>query len=278
VVTRSKSAAVRRASLQPAAQVSAKVAPKVAPQVALVTGAAKRIGRAIALALARDGWDIAVHYATSRDDALETVRAIEALGRRAAAVKRDLAIESGVGSLIAECSAKVGAITCVVNNASTFELDSAADFSSDRLLRHMRTNVAAPVHLARALHASLARGTRGVAINVLDQKLWNPNPDFLSYTLSKAALKEATRLLAQALAPKVRVVGVAPGLTLPSHLQTERAFKRTHAMAPLGRSSEPDDVAAAIVYLARARAVTGTTLIVDGGQHLHGTRRDYSFL
>lgn len=250
-------------------------------KVALVTGGAKRIGRAIALALAHDGWDIAVHYASSRAEALTTAQEIQALGRRAIAMRCDLANDAHVARLLEDCAAKLGGVHCVVNNASTFELDTAADFSSARLLAHMRTNVAAPVQLARALHAHLAQqphAAAGVVINLLDQKLWNPNPDFLSYTLSKAALKEATRLLAQALAPGVRVIGVAPGLTLPSHLQSPAAFRRTHAMAPLGRASTPEDIAAAVVYLASAPAVTGTTLLVDGGQHLHGTLRDYSFL
>jgi NAD(P)-dependent dehydrogenase (short-subunit alcohol dehydrogenase family) len=249
-----------------------------AASAALVTGGARRIGREIALALARDGWDVAVHYATSRDDALATVAEIESLGRRAIAVNRDLAVEAGVRSLLAECAHELGEVTCVVNNASLFEYDDLAGFSVDVLARCVRTNVAAPVLLAQALHASLPGRDRGVVINLLDQKLWNPNPDFLSYTLSKAALQQATVLLAQALAPKVRVVGVAPGITLPSGAQSEAGFAVAHAGTPLGRSSRPEDVAAAVVYLAKAQAVTGTTLLVDGGQHLVGSPRDVMFL
>lgn len=245
---------------------------------ALVTGGARRIGREIALALARDGWDVAVHYATSRDEALATVEEIEAMGRRAVAVNRDLAVEAGVRSLLAECAHELGEVTCVVNNASLFDYDDATTFSSESLARHMRSNVAAPVLLAQALHASLPGNDRGVVINLLDQKLWNPNPDFLSYTLSKAALAEATRLLAMALAPKVRVVGVAPGITLPSGNQTVDGFAAAHARTPLGRSSQPEDVAAAVVFLARAPAITGTTLLVDGGQHLAASARDVMFL
>jgi NAD(P)-dependent dehydrogenase (short-subunit alcohol dehydrogenase family) len=245
---------------------------------ALVTGAARRIGREIALALARDGWDIAVHYATSREEAFDVVREVEVLGRRAIAVNRDLAVEAGVRSLLAECAHDLGDVTCVVNNASLFEHDDTATFSAENLVRSMRSNVAAPVLLAQALHAALPEDDRGVVINLLDQKLWNPNPDFLSYTLSKAALAEATRLLAMALAPKVRVVGVAPGITLPSGGQSEAGFERAHMLTPLGRSSQPDDVAAAVVFLARAPAITGTTLLVDGGQHLAASPRDVMFL
>ncbi|MCU0768523.1 MAG: SDR family oxidoreductase [Burkholderiaceae bacterium] len=245
---------------------------------ALVTGAARRIGREIALALARDGWDIAVHYATSRDEALQVVAEIESLGRRAVAVNRDLAVEAGVRSLLAECSHELGAVSCVVNNASLFEYDDAAGFTAEALARMTRTNTAAPVLLAQSLHASLRGDERGVVVNLLDQKLWNPNPDFLSYTLSKAALREATVLLAQALAPRVRVVGVAPGITLPSGDQTAAGFASAHARTPLGRSSEPADVAAAVAYLVGARAITGTTLLVDGGQHLAASPRDVMFM
>ena len=246
--------------------------------VALVTGGARRIGRDIALALARDGWDVAVHYATSRDDALKTVNDIEALGRRAVAVNRDLAVEAGVRSLIAECAHELGPVGCVVNNASVFEQDDVASFSFDHLLRAMRTNLAAPVLLAQSLHDQLTADARGVVINLLDQKLSNPNPDFLSYTLSKAGLQQATQLLAMALAPRVRVVGVAPGLTLRSGEQSETGFQRAHAKTPLGRSSTPADIAQAVVYLARANAITGTTLLVDGGQHLVASPRDVMFL
>lgn len=248
------------------------------PTVALVTGAARRIGREIALALARDGWDIAVHYASSREEALSVVAEIAALGRRAVAVNRDLAIESGVRSLIAQVAEELGPVGCVVNNASLFEFDSAADFSGERLARHMRVNLTAPMLLAQALAERLGKNEQGVVINLLDQKLWNPNPDFLSYTLSKAALREATVLLAQALAPKVRVVGIAPGITLLSERQTAAGFALAHTKTPLGRSSTPDDVAGAVVYAARARALTGTALLVDGGQHLLPSPRDVMFL
>jgi NAD(P)-dependent dehydrogenase (short-subunit alcohol dehydrogenase family) len=249
-----------------------------AAAVALVTGGARRIGRAIALELARDGWDVAVHYDRSRADALATVRDIEALGRRAIAVRQDLAVDKGLAALVAQVARGLGPVTCLVNNASAFELDGVDDFRGTRFDRLMRINCAAPIRLALALRAQLPAAASGVVINLLDQKLWNPNPDFLSYTLSKAALKEATTLLAQALAPRVRVVGVAPGLSAPSYLQTPARFARTHRLSPLGRSSTPEEIASACAFLARARAVTGTTLLVDGGQHLIPLARDFSLL
>jgi NAD(P)-dependent dehydrogenase (short-subunit alcohol dehydrogenase family) len=166
----------------------------------------------------------------------------------------------------------------VVNTASLFEYDDAAAFSVARLDAHMHANLAAPVMLARALHAMTPDGAQAVVVNLLDQKLFNLNPDFLSYTLSKAALHAATAMLAQALAPKLRVVGVAPGISLVSGDQTEAGFAKAHAATPLGRSSTPQDVAAAVCFVAASPAITGTTLVVDGGQHLVPLQRDVMFL
>ena len=246
--------------------------------VALVTGGAKRIGRAIALALAGDGWDVAVHYGHSAAEAADTVRAIEALGRRAAAFGCDLADAPAVRALPARCAQVLGPLACVVNNASLFEYDSAADFSVDLLARVTAVNVAAPVLLAQALAAQLPEGARGVVINLLDQKLFNPNPDYLSYTLSKSALQQATVLLARALAPRVRVVGIAPGITLPSGEQSDAGFAAAHVKTPLGHSSTPEDIAQAVLFAVRAPAITGTTLLVEGGQHLVPSDRDVMFL
>jgi len=251
--------------------------PPHAKGVALVTGGARRIGREIALALARDGYDIALHYATSRADATITVGEIEGAGRRAFAINRDIAVESGVRSMLAECCDELGRVNVVVNNASRFAYDDVAGFSTERLLDMVRVNTAAPILLAQGLHAALPEGAHGVVVNLLDQKLLNPNPDYFSYTLSKAALAEATRLLAQALAPRVRVVGIAPGLTLPSTDQTAEGFARAAAATPLGRGPSPLDIAEAVVYLVNARAVTGSVLAVDAGQHLAPSARDVMF-
>lgn len=247
-------------------------------KVALVTGAAKRIGRSIALALAGRGWDVAVHYGHSEQEALATVREIEHLGRRAVAVQCDLGDEAAVKAMLPKVARALGDICCVVNNASLFERDDAKDFSLASLDQHMHANLAAPVLLAQALHAATPVGMQSVVINLLDQKLFNLNPDYLSYTLSKAALQTATTMLAQALAPKVRVVGVAPGITLVSGDQTEDGFAKAHAMTPLGRSSTPDDIAATVCFVAESPAITGTTLLVDGGQHLIPLQRDVMFV
>jgi NAD(P)-dependent dehydrogenase (short-subunit alcohol dehydrogenase family) len=246
--------------------------------IALVTGGARRIGRAIALELAARGWDVGIHCHRSVEEAEALAAQIRAGGRRAAVLRADLADEAATGRLVAACTEALGVPTCLVNNASLFQYDVATSFSYASLDTHMRTNVAAPLLLAREMHKALGADGRGVVINLLDQKLDNLNPDFLSYTLSKAALQTATMQLAQALAPRLRVVGVAPGITMVSGDQSSSGFKRAHRVTPLGQSSTPDDIAQAVAYLAEARAVTGTTLYVDGGQHLMPLARDVMFL
>jgi NAD(P)-dependent dehydrogenase (short-subunit alcohol dehydrogenase family) len=241
---------------------------------ALVTGAAKRIGSVIAIALAKDGWDIAVHYASSKMEAEQTVAAIERLGRRAVALDANLNDEEATRGLLARAERALSRPTCLVNSASVFKADrdDRPDYAS--LASHMRLNVAAAVVLAQTMHDMLRAKQRGVVVNLLDQKLFNPNPDFMSYTLSKAALHSATTLLARALAPKLRVVGIAPGITMPSADQTRADFAKAHSRTVLGRSSFPEDIAQAVCFLVNAPAITGTTLIVDGGQHLVPTERD----
>lgn len=247
-------------------------------KTALVTGAAKRIGRVIALALAQRGWDVVVHYGSSAREAHAVVAEIEALGQRALALSCKLNDEAAVKILVRRASAQLGPVSCVVNNAALFEHDSAASFSAAALDAHMHTNLVAPVLLAQALYDATPDGAQSVVVNILDQKLFNLNPDFLSYTLSKAALHSATTMLAQALAPKVRVVGIAPGITLVSGEQSEAGFARAHKVTPLGRSSTPDDIAAAVCFVAGSPAITGTTLVVDGGQHLIPLQRDVMFV
>lgn len=248
------------------------------PKTALITGAAKRLGKHIALEMARQGWNIIVHYGQSATEAEETANDIRKLGVTAITLQCDLADETAVRKLLPQAIEKIGAVSCVVNSASLFEYDDASSFTFKNLDIHMHANLAAPILLAQALHASTPEGACAVVINLLDQKLFNLNPDFLSYTLSKAGLHTATSVLAQALAPKVRVVGLAPGLTMVSGDQTEQGFAKAHTQTPLGKSSHPDDIAQAVCYLAQAQAITGTTLLVDGGQHLIPMQRDVMFV
>ena len=250
--------------------------------VVLVTGSAQRIGREIALELAAHGWQVAVHYRRSAAEAEGTVAEVQQAGGRAIAFAADLADEAACQALVPAVRAAFGRIDAVVNNASLFEYDSVEDFSFAAMDRHWRANVAPAIVLARALHACVTEpgtpGSAGVVVNLLDQKLWNPNPDYLSYTLSKAALEAANTLLAQALAPRVRVCGVAPGVTLLSGEMSGSEFQASHRMTPLQRGSTPQDVARAVRFLLESPAITGTTLLVDGGQHLQAQPRDVMFL
>jgi NAD(P)-dependent dehydrogenase (short-subunit alcohol dehydrogenase family) len=253
--------------------------PSSARPVVLVTGAARRIGREIALELARHGHDVALHYRNSAADAEAVAGAARELGAQAWTFGADLADEAACRALAPAVIARAGRLDAVVNNASHFAYDDAASFSYAAMDAHWRANIAPAVVLAQALDSHLqAAGRDGCVVNLLDQKLSNPNPDYLSYTLSKAALDAATTLLAQALAPRVRVVGVAPGVTLPSGPMTDGEFARAHALTPLARSSTPADVARAVRFLIESPAVTGATLLVDGGQHLQAQSRDVMFL
>jgi len=250
------------------------------PRVALVTGAGKRLGRAIALSLAQDGWDIGVHCRDSVVEAEQTVKDIQALGRRAVVLQANLDDAGQCQTLVPRLADALGPVSGLVNSASRFEHDDIRSFTPESLHEHLLPNLMAPLLLAQSLVSQLpAAPVQGVIVNLLDQKLFNLNPDFLSYTLSKAALSAATTMLAQALAPRMRVVGVAPGLTLPSYLQNETAFAHAHrTLSPLGASSTVKDVADTVVFAMKTRSITGTTLLVDGGQHLLGLPRDASLM
>ena len=263
-------------------------------RVVLVTGAARRLGREIALALAGAGWRVAVHYRGSAEDAEQTAAdcagllTADACAVKSAAFACDLNDEDAVRRLLPQVAAQFGRVDAVVNNASTFEFDDAASFSYAAMDKHLRSNTGAAILLSQALHTHLLASNAGQAehaerqpgcvVNLLDQKLWNPNPDFFSYTLSKAALEAANTLLAQALAPVLRVVGVAPGLTLTSHMLSAEEFAALHRLSPLGRSSTPADVAATVRFALENQSITGTTLLVDGGQHLMKFSRDFSLM
>jgi len=254
--------------------------PTASRRTVLVTGSARRIGRAIALELASHGFDLALHYRQSAEAAHALAAEVRALGVRAECFGAELADEAACRALVPQVVARLQRLDAVVNNASHFEYDDAASFTYAAMDTHWRANTAPAIVLAQALHAHLEGCSEvGCVVNLSDQKLWNPNPDYLSYTLSKAALDAATTLLAQALAPQVRVVGVAPGVTLVSGNAMDAAgFEQARRMTPLGRSSTPEDVAQAVCFAIEARAITGTTLLVDGGQHLAAQPRDVAFL
>jgi len=234
----------------------------------LVTGAAKRLGRAIALHLGEAGWSVAVHYNRSLGDAEETVAALHEKGVHAAALNADFSIEDDTQRLIARANEAVGPLTALINNASVFENDTIATMTRASWDRHIETNLRAPLVLAQNFAEQLPAGAEGAIVNLLDQRLLKPTPQFLSYGVSKAGLHWLTATLAQALAPRIRVNAVAPGPALRNARQSEAHFKRQQASTILGRGASPDDVAAATRYLLEAPAVTGQTIAVDGGQHL----------
>lgn len=237
------------------------------PRAALITGAGRRIGRAIALGLAREGYAVLLHANRSRSDAENVAAEINGAGGRARVVLADLADREALNGLIP--AGKVfGALTLLVNSASVFEQDEIGTLDRDNFERAMAVNLTAPLFLAKAFAAQAPDGADASIINIVDQRVFKPTPLFFSYALSKSALNDATTMLAQALAPKVRVNGVAPGPTLPSPRQSQEQFAAQAATVPLGRGPSPDDIAAAVLYLAKARSVTGVTIAVDGGQHL----------
>lgn len=236
--------------------------------VALVTGAGRRIGRVLALEAARAGYDVAVHYRTARDEAQGVVDEIAALGRRAAVLPGELADPDIGEALVGAAQAALGTVTLLVNSASTFEDDRVGGISAQGWDRHMNANLRAPVLLAQALAEALPEAARGLVVNLVDQRVWRPNPQFFSYSVSKAGLWWATRTLAQALAPRVRVVAIGPGPVLASVHQAAGEFEAEAAATPLGAPVDPAELAAALRYLIDAPSVTGQMIAVDGGQHL----------
>lgn len=240
---------------------------------ALVTGSARRIGATIVRALAADGWNVVIHYNRAAEDAAALAAEI---GPAAGLLQADLSRQEEVEGLIGRCIAAHGPLDCLVNNASRFRNDCIADVTWDSLHAHLAPNLAAPLLLSRDFAQAFA-GDGGCIVNLLDQKVANLNPDFLSYTLSKVALAGLTEILAMALAPRIRVNGVAPGLTLISGKQTPESFTRAWQATPLRRSSTPEEIAAAVRFILVSPSLTGQTIILDGGESLQGRARDVAF-
>lgn len=241
---------------------------------ALVTGGGARLGAAIVSRLAADGWAVAIH-AREMGAANAIAAELTAQGHRAAAVSGDLSAPDAAERIFADVQAKLGPCTFLVNSAAAFDYDDIATLSAQSMDALYRVNLRAPVLLAQTFARRLVGN--GLIVNLLDQKVFNLNPDFLSYTIMKSALQSATELLAMALAPRIRVCGVAPGLTLRSGEQTQDGFEKAHARAPLGFGSTPDDIAEAVSFLGRVPSITGQTIVVDGGQSLVRRDRDIMF-
>lgn len=238
------------------------------PRVALVTGAGRRIGRAIALDLAQAGFDVALHCSASQTEAEGVAESIRAHGRRAVVLAADLAREAEVEPLLGRAEDALGPVGVLVNNASTFERDEALSATRAGWDFHMEVNLRAPFVLTQELARRLPGGAEGVVVNMLDQRVWNLTPHFTTYTLSKAGLWTLTQTLALALAPRVRVVGVGPGPALPSARQTAEQFAAQCAGTPLRVGTDPGEICRAVRFALGARSFTGQMIALDGGQHL----------
>ncbi len=239
-----------------------------APKVALVTGAARRIGREIAISLARDGWRVAVHYRNSRAEADVVVAEIVATGGRAHAVEADLGSLDAIKRLVRNCTEVLGAPTCLINNASEFHLDTIGSLRPELWDLHLDINLKAPVFLAQAMVERLPPDAGGNIINIIDQRVWKLTPDFFSYTISKAGLWTATRTLAQALAPRIRVNAIGPGPVLRSIHQTDQEFADEWQSTLLKRGPTAEEIASAVRFILGAPAMTGQMIALDSGQHL----------
>ncbi len=234
----------------------------------MVTGGARRIGRSIVERLAGDGYAVAIHCRRSSDAAEQLAARIRQAGGRTAVVQADLADAGAVGTVLDAAGKALGPVTLLVNNASEFEPDELETLSLERWDRHFAVNLRAPLFLARDFARQLPGDREGCIVNIVDQRVWKPTPQFFSYTLTKAALFTATQTMAQALAPRIRVNAIGPGPTLSNERQGDDDFAKQSEAVLLGRGGTPDEIAEAVIFLARARSVTGQMIAVDGGQHL----------
>ena len=235
---------------------------------ALVTGAGKRLGRAIALDLAAHGWNVAIHYKTSQEDADSAAQAARVFGADAATLKCDLSNESETTTLVAPAAKEIGPLTALINSASLFENDDWQSATRASWDDHMETNLRAPLLLSQMFARQLPDTARGSIVNIIDQRVLKPTPQFLSYSVSKAGLHWLTTTLAQGMGPRIRVNAVGPGPTLKNPRQSDADFDRQRDATILGRGADPADICAAVRYLLDAEAVTGQMIAVDGGQHL----------
>jgi NAD(P)-dependent dehydrogenase (short-subunit alcohol dehydrogenase family) len=245
--------------------------------VVLVTGGSKRIGREICIRLSRNSYNVIIHHRNSSKEAEETARIINSDGGNAIVCQADLSEISSARNLISKAIEEFGYIDAIVNNASVFLHDDISTVSSNSWDKHMQINAKVPLMLIKEMYGSLDEGRQGNVVNILDQKLHNPNPDYLSYTTSKYAMLGLTDTLARSLAPKVRVNAVSPGHTLASDLQTDEGFQRAQSSSPLGYGPDPEDIADAVCYLMGAKSVTGQVIYVDSGERFLSRTRDVVF-
>jgi NAD(P)-dependent dehydrogenase (short-subunit alcohol dehydrogenase family) len=238
------------------------------PRTALVTGGAKRLGRAIVETLAASGFAVAIHYNRSAMEAEALAAALRDGGTLAIALPADLAVEAEVATLVERAEAALGPVGVLVNNASVFDRDEWQDVTRESWDRHMEPNLRAPFLLTQRMAAALPTEARGVVVNMIDQRVWSLTPHFLSYTVTKSALWTLTRTLALALAPRIRVVGIGPGPAVPSPRQSQADFDRQCASVPLQHGTSPEEIAAAVLAILSLPSLTGQMLALDGGQHL----------
>ena len=243
------------------------------PRVALVTGAAKRVGRALALYLARDGWAVAVHYASSRAEAEQTAAEIEAAGGRAVTLQAELTDEGACAALVDHAASALGPVGLLVNNAAVFEYDTARDATRASWDRHMEINLRAPFVLAQGLKRQLPKGRQAMIVNLLDGYVLQPAAGFASYHLSKVGLYSLTQSLALQFAPDVRVNAVGPGALLPDHYRDEAAIEAAHRETPLKRGTDPAEIYRTLRFFLDAPSVTGQMVALDGGRHLGPSRQ-----
>lgn len=243
--------------------------PPSLPRAALVTGAARRLGAAIARALADAGFDVALHARASTDEAEALAVELRAMGRRAVVLRTDLALEAEVERLVPDAIAALGPLGVLVNNASTFERDEWHDATRASWDQHIEPNLRAPFVLTQAFAKQLPpEPAEGVVLNLIDERVWSLTPHFVSYTVSKAALWTLTQTMALALAPRIRVNGIGPGPAVPSPRQTQAQFERQYRSVPLGRPTSPEEIGRAALAILSLPSMTGQMIALDGGQHL----------
>ena len=237
-------------------------------KVALVTGAAKRIGKSIALRLAENGWHVAIHYRKSAAKAEAVAAEVRLRGGKAMTVEADLMHEHEVEAIVPRVAEHLGPLSLLVNNASTFEMDKAETATRASWDKHIEANLRAPLVLSQAFARQFTREGGGNIINMLDQRVWKLTPYFLSYTVAKMGLWTLTRTLALSYAPRIRVNGIGPGPTLPSPRQSDEQFAQQSAAMPLGHGATPREIAKAVLFILDSPSMTGQMIALDGGEHL----------